>query len=113
MGHCFRANGYHTAYQGTWQLSALPPITGPCTGAAPTPATRWSLNGSSDDHAHGDFLGSTWSGHRHDPEPVNAAFGSLPPGGAAWSTHQNHCFNAIRVVDRHLVTLMDALDASG
>jgi arylsulfatase len=204
LGDCFRANGYHTAYKGTWQLSALPGRHGPVHGRFPNTRDALEPYGFSDYNAHGDIPGSTWSGHRHDPEiaadaaawlkgraslrdkpwllavnfvnphdvnflatgaaqqasrahgdhraplagpppdplyearwdfplpanrhddltrkpwaqrhqraRVNAAFGTLPPGGAAWSAYQNHYFNAIRDVDRHLVTLLDALDASG
>jgi arylsulfatase A-like enzyme len=204
LGHCFRANGYRTAYKGRWQLSGLPVAGGTVHGRYPHTRDALEPFGFSDYNPQGDIPSGTWAGHRHDPQIaaeaaewllttarqsstpwllavnfvnphdinflatgraqaasrphgdyraplagpppdplyqsrwdyplpanrhddltrkpwaqrnqrdwVNAAFGTMPPGGAAWSVYQNHYFNAIRDVDRHLVSVLDALDASG
>jgi arylsulfatase A-like enzyme len=41
------------------------------------------------------------------------AFGQISGGEAAWQAYQDYYFNCIRDVDRHLVTVLDALQASG
>ena len=41
------------------------------------------------------------------------AFGRVPDDEAAWQAYQDYYFNCIRDADRHLVTVLDALQASG
>jgi len=41
------------------------------------------------------------------------AYGRLPPGDDAWRAYRNYYFNCVRDADRHLQTVLDALDAAG
>ena len=41
------------------------------------------------------------------------AYGRLPPGDEAWRAYRNYYFNCIRDADRHLQTVLDALEAGG
>lgn len=43
----------------------------------------------------------------------NQAYGRVDDTEAAWKAYQDNYFNAVRDVDRHLVTLLDALQTSG
>jgi arylsulfatase A-like enzyme len=59
-----------------------------------------------------DLNRKPWAQRNHRAY-TDMAFGRLPSGGAAWTTLQNYYFNCIRDVDRHLMTLLNALEASG
>ncbi len=59
-----------------------------------------------------DLSRKPWA-HRNYQDFCDMAFGRITGGDDAWRAYQNYYFNCIRDVDRHLVTVLDALEASG
>jgi len=59
-----------------------------------------------------DLARKPWA-QRHYRAFCDEAFGRLAGDDATWQAYQNYYFNCIRDVDRHLVTVLDALEASG
>jgi arylsulfatase len=73
-------------------------------------ARRWSV-GLPGNH-HDDLRGKP-SAHAAYRVFCDMAFGRIPEAEAAWLDYQNYYFNCIRDADRHLLTVLDALDAAG
>lgn len=61
----------------------------------------------------GDDLSQQPGAHRNYRLFCDMAFGRLEPGDMTWLAYQNYYFNCIRDADRHLGTLLDALESSG
>ena len=82
---------------------ALPPVD-------PLYLQRWdvAVPGNRSD----DLSRKPWIQRRYR-DFINQAFGRVDDSEAAWKIYQDHYFNAIRDVDRHLLTVLDALQASG
>ncbi|MGA1327169.1 MAG: sulfatase-like hydrolase/transferase [Rubrivivax sp.] len=65
-----------------------------------------------------DLARKPWA-HANYREFCDMAYGPVPAAGvgpdaeAAWQAYQDYYFNCIRDADRHLVTVLDALEASG
>lgn len=61
-----------------------------------------------------DDLALKPSAHRDDQRLADVMYGRLPPDDEqAWRNHRNYYFNCIRDVDRHVCTVLDALENSG
>ncbi|XOV86436.1 MAG: sulfatase-like hydrolase/transferase [Pseudomonadota bacterium] len=61
-----------------------------------------------------DDLSKKPSAHREDQRLADLMYGRLPLADeASWLNHRNYYFNCIRDVDRHVLTLLDALEKSG
>jgi arylsulfatase len=63
--------------------------------------------------SRGDDLARKPWAHRNYREFCDAAYGALEGGDTAWRAYQDYYFNCIRDVDRHLVTVLDALESAG
>ncbi len=62
----------------------------------------------------GDNLTLKPSAHREDQRLADLMYGRLPADDEqAWRNHRNYYFNCIRDVDRHICTVLDALEKSG
>ena len=59
-----------------------------------------------------DLARKPWA-HGNYRDFCDMAFGRVPDEEAAWQAYQDYYFNCIRDADRHLVTVLDALQASG
>ena len=59
-----------------------------------------------------DLARKPWA-HANYREFCDMAYGPVPADEAAWQAYQDYYFNCIRDADRHLVTVLDALEASG
>ncbi|MBL8330169.1 MAG: sulfatase-like hydrolase/transferase [Rubrivivax sp.] len=59
-----------------------------------------------------DLSRKPWAQRNHQ-RFCDMAFGRMDPGEAAWQVYQDYYFNCIRDVDRHLLTVLQALDRSG
>jgi len=71
---------------------------------------RWAAALPANRH---DDLRSKPSAHAAYQVFCDMAFGRIIPTDEAWLDYQNYYFNCIRDADRHLATVLDALDASG
>lgn len=90
------------------QADYLAPLAGPPVD--PLYARRWDfpLPRTRDD----DLNRKPWA-HRNHLRWSDLAFGRISEGDEAWRAYQNGYFNAVRDMDRHLLTVLDALDSSG
>jgi arylsulfatase len=61
----------------------------------------------------GDDLRRKPAAHAHYRDFCDMAYGRVSDEEAAWQAYQDYYFNCIRDADRHLVTVLDALQASG
>jgi arylsulfatase len=86
----------------------LAPLAGPPVD--PLYARQWDFALPAN---HRDDLSRKPWAHRNYQEFCDMAFGRLSDGEEAWRAYQNYYFNCIRDVDRHLLTVLDALEASG
>ncbi len=59
-----------------------------------------------------DLARKPWA-HANYREFCDMAYGPVPADEAAWQAYQDYYFNCIRDADRHLVTVLDALESSG
>ena len=62
---------------------------------------------------HADPLRSKPSAHAGYRDFCDMAYGRIPDDAAAWQAYQDYYFNCIRDVDRHLLTVLQALQDSG
>lgn len=61
---------------------------------------------------HDDLRGKP-EAHTSYQKFCDMAYGRLPPGDDSWRAYRNYYFNCLRDADRHLMTVLDALEASG
>lgn len=90
------------------QRDYLSPLAGPPVD--PVYDRRWStepLANGADDLAR-----KPWA-QRNFRDFLDQAFGRLGDDDEAWHAYRDHYFNCIRDVDRHLATVLDALQSSG
>jgi arylsulfatase A-like enzyme len=59
-----------------------------------------------------DLKTKPWA-HANYNDFCNFAFGKVPATEEAWKAYQSYYFNCLRDVDSHLMTVLDALQASG
>lgn len=59
-----------------------------------------------------DLARKPWA-HRSYRDFCDMAYGRVPAQESAWQAYQDYYFNCIRDADRHLVTVLEALRASG
>ncbi|MBL8326868.1 MAG: sulfatase-like hydrolase/transferase [Rubrivivax sp.] len=86
----------------------LAPLAGPPADAFY--ARRWNLPLPA--NRHDDLAGKPWA-HRNYREFCDMAFGRVANDEAAWQAYQDYYFNCIRDADRHLLTVLNALEGSG
>lgn len=86
----------------------LAPLAGPPVD--PLYSRQWDipLPASHDD----DLFRKPWAQRNHQRH-ADLVFGRISEGEAAWRAYQNGYFNAVRDMDRHLLTVLEALDGAG
>jgi arylsulfatase len=76
----------------------------------PLYAQRWGLPLPAN---RGDDLSRKPWAHANYRDFCDMAFGPVPADEASWQAYQDYYFNCIRDADRHLMTVLDALEGSG
>lgn len=91
----------------------LPDYLAPLAGAPPDAHYRRHWDALALPANRDDPLSTKPWAHRNYNRFCDMAFGPVPASEAAWRAYQDYYFNCIRDADRHLLTVLDALEASG
>jgi arylsulfatase A-like enzyme len=62
---------------------------------------------------HAADLDNKPEAHRRYKEFCDVAYGQIPDDEAAWMAYQNYYFNCIRDADRHMLSVLEALEKTG